>query len=607
MANLVEEDKVENAIKQIRNSSFDEDASICILTVMKLLRNILLSPTSETKYRSVQLANRAFHGKVGRVKGGIMVLEAVGFKRNNNKDTILLDNIDENKKEIWQAMKRLNVEADALNIPPTNRPIVPTEMDIRSASSNSNNNNNDNNASKNDQDEFVVVDEKKDVPRISIENVDNSIKQIRASAFDADAKVTVVTLMKMIRNVLITPTYQIKKRSIRVENPTFHEKIGRVRGGIDVLKSVGFENSDNNTRMILNERNEDKKLLYNAMVRLNKEAMALNISSDEIPAIPSRQQIEQTVNVVKKTMEEFNPYQTKIKRMTPQPRGVSSKSETEVKLEKLQARQKELLSKQIVPKDNERNVNVYSPGNLPRRGSLARMVHGINRTEGSSTQVGMRKVSSTNGKRNLTESQLVLSTMKRRRDELKRQENFRTKAMRELERLEKMKIYNSVLLRMQFSDSWMIECNFSPGETINDVINYLSRCLLAEHVNTDEMYFYVTPPKQILERGLTLADNGLQPAALVYIGFNNNAKHGGGNCILPQVMEMAKKTINDNSLDNNNNNNNGNNNQNFFPTSTPVSLNEGKRNSNSLGNSSSSNSNGGSKKKSLKKPKWLKT
>ena len=69
------------------------------------------------------------------------------------------------------------------------------------------------------------------------------------------------------------------------------------------------------------------------------------------------------------------------------------------------------------------------------------MVHGINRTEGSSTQVGMRKVSSTNGKRNLTESQLVLSTMKRRRDELKRQENFRTKAMRELERLEKMKIF----------------------------------------------------------------------------------------------------------------------------------------------------------------------
>ena len=177
MANLVEEDKVAHA-KQIRNSSFDEDASICILTVMKLLRNILLSPTSETKYRSVPLANRAFHGKVGRVKGGIMVLEAVGFKRNNNKDTILLDNIDENKKEIWQAMKRLNVEADALNVPPTNRPIVPTEMDIRSASSNSNNNNNDNNASKNDQDEFVVVDEKKDVPRISIENVDNSIKQM---------------------------------------------------------------------------------------------------------------------------------------------------------------------------------------------------------------------------------------------------------------------------------------------------------------------------------------------------------------------------------------------------------------------------------------------
>ena len=43
MANLVEEDKVENAIKQIRNSSFDEDASICILTVMKLLKYIIIA------------------------------------------------------------------------------------------------------------------------------------------------------------------------------------------------------------------------------------------------------------------------------------------------------------------------------------------------------------------------------------------------------------------------------------------------------------------------------------------------------------------------------------------------------------------------------------
>ena len=105
------------------------------------------------------MANRSFHGKVGRVKGGIMVLEAVGFKRNNNKDTILLDNIDENKN--LASYEKIKCRSRCIKCTSTNRPIVPTEMDIRSASSNSNNNNNDNNASKNDQDEFVVVDEKR--------------------------------------------------------------------------------------------------------------------------------------------------------------------------------------------------------------------------------------------------------------------------------------------------------------------------------------------------------------------------------------------------------------------------------------------------------------
>jgi hypothetical protein len=589
--------RVENAVKQVRNSAFDEDASICIITVMKIFRNILLSPTSERKYRSVQLSNRTFHGKVGRVRGGIMILEAINFKRDNN-NVIVLDDIDENKKEIWQAMKRLNVEADTLNIPASDRPVVPSESDIHNASSvNNNNNNNNNSLLKDDKDEFVVI-HKKNVQVMSMDNVNDSIKQIRAATFDADAKVAVLTLMKMVRNVLVTPTFQVKKRSIRIQNPIFHEKIGRVRGGIDVLKAVGFESIDNNTRMVLHQKNEDKKLLYNAMQRLKKEAVNLRVPNDEIPKVPSKEQVDQVVNVVKKSMEEFDPYQTKIKRMTPQPRGVSMKSETEQKLEKLQARQRELLSKQVVPKDNDRNVNVYSPGNLPQRGSLARLVHGINRTEGSSTQVGVHKSSSRNSNRNLTESQLVLSTMKRRRDELKRQENFRTKAMRELERLEKMKIYNSVLLRIQFSDSWMVECNFSPAETVNDVINYLSRCLLAVHVNKEEIYLYITPPKQILQRDLTLADAGLQPAALVYIGSNGEGKCSGATCILPNIKEMSKKTNNDDYTNSNL--------KSIFPTSTPV-LNEGKRNSNSLGGGSSSKSSNPMKKKALKKPKWLKT
>ena len=142
---------VEKAVKQIRNSAFDEDASSCVLTLMKILKNVLLSPTSEIKYRSVQLSNRSFHGKVGRVKGGIMVLEAVGFKRDAGNTSILLDSIDENKKVVWEAMKRLDMEAEALNLPNSSRPSVPTEVEIRNAR-------NKNMVSSKAKDDFATAD-----------------------------------------------------------------------------------------------------------------------------------------------------------------------------------------------------------------------------------------------------------------------------------------------------------------------------------------------------------------------------------------------------------------------------------------------------------------
>ena len=57
------------------------------------------------------------------------------------------------------------------------------------------------------------------------------------------------------------------------------------------MKAVGFESMDRGMRMVLSEKNEDKELLYNAMLRLNEEAMALGIARDEVPRLPSKEQI----------------------------------------------------------------------------------------------------------------------------------------------------------------------------------------------------------------------------------------------------------------------------------------------------------------------------
>ena len=57
----------------------------------------------------------------------------------------------------------------------------------------------------------------------------------------------------------------------------------------------------------------------------------------------------------------------------------------------------------------------------------------------------------------------------------------------------------------------------------------------------------MTPPKQILERNATLADAGLQPAALIYVGFSDGkgGLRNGASCILPSAIELAAKTASD--------------------------------------------------------------
>ena len=66
-------------------------------------------------------------------------------------------------------MKRLDKEAEALNLPNSSRPSVPSEVEIRNARSK------DMVAPK-AKDDFVVVD--KNVV-ISVENVDKAVRQIR--------------------------------------------------------------------------------------------------------------------------------------------------------------------------------------------------------------------------------------------------------------------------------------------------------------------------------------------------------------------------------------------------------------------------------------------
>lgn len=526
---------IENAIQAIRASAFDADARITIVTLMKIIRNVLISNGNDgngKKYRTVRLDNSTFQARVGRVKGGLSVLEAVHFEYTKpNKEQLILSPMNENVNDLLEAIKRLNEEAIKLELGEHERPLIPSKDEIKCNRPTS-------------SQQGITANARK--------HVNLAVEKIRASAFDIDAKITILTLMKMTRNILVTPSFDEKKRSIRISNPTFHGKVGRVRGGLNYLIAVGFEkNNTDDQRFTLMPERENKEILYEAMVRLNTEAVALEIPSQDRPSLPTKDEVMNSKNKTKevsKAISSFDPYKTKIKRVTPQPRPGSNgyknsgKSETEVKLERLQLRLKELLAKQKVPESKEeRNIIVYQPGHGPSRGSLAKIARDMS---GRNEKVG--GIGGNNGKNNrkrgLTEAQMVMQTMKRRREAQERSVLFRTKAMREVEELENMKVYSSVILRIQFPDAWIIQANFSPGETVEEVIKFLKEYVLLEEFKKEEsIYLYVTPPKELLDRSLTLARSKLQPAALVYIGCKTGGGKGikGIDSLKPEIITLA--------------------------------------------------------------------
>eukprot|EP00505_MAST-04D_sp_SCG-Rhode-Island_P000229 Stramenopile-MAST_4_protein_229 len=569
-------EKVESAIQTVRAAAFDVDARTAIVTLMTILRKILISHPADTKYRTIPVDNANFHARVGRVKGGIAVLEAVHFELGPDR-MLVLQSAAESPPELLRAMQRLDKEAEQLELTASERPVIPPVEEIKAVRA----------------EPISFASSKSSGASVRVK-VKTSIEEIRASAFDVDARTAILTLMKIIRNILMSPSFDAKKRSIRQDNAAFYEKVGRVRGGVNLLLVVGFKalGVDSN-RLVLSADDEDKEALFEAMVQLDQECNALEIEQKDRPTLPTKGEVEAAdskTRELKVAVSDFNPYSTQIRRNAPQPRStndVAQMSETEQKLKVLEARLQELLKKRKVPStDAERNVIVFAPGNGPSRASLQQLGREME-DNGEVDNVGHGKKKTSSG---LSEAQMVMQTIKRRREQRERNEIFRTKAMRDLETLQKMRIYSTVILRLQFSDGWIIQANFSPGERVDDVINFLIRFALVEdaqeRAHAGHAYLYTTPPKELLVNESTLADAGLQPTALVYVGWKEESL-SGARCLNDEVKSMSEKT------------NRGVVPAFAMPTADPVHV--------DLGKAEPKIQPRGKKAGSGKKPKWLKT
>jgi len=149
---------------------------------------------------------------------------------------------------------------------------------------------------------------------------------------------------------------------------------------------------------------------------------------------------------------------------------------------------------------------------------------------------------------------LLAQRMKRMNEERKKREEggFTTKAMRDLERMKKAKLFTHAQLRICFPDGMSISANFYPNEKIQKVQKLISeQALLSKDLLFD---LYVTPPRRILPLQKTLVEEDLLPAARVFVSWKKgNLPSPGVPYIKPELFSSSivssfpdSKKVNDN-------------------------------------------------------------
>ncbi|XP_042490351.1 plant UBX domain-containing protein 2-like [Macadamia integrifolia] len=119
-----------------------------------------------------------------------------------------------------------------------------------------------------------VVEEKKSLlpvrPATKAERMRDCLRSLKQNHKDDDAKVkrAFQTLLTYVGNVAKNPNEE-KFRKIRLNNPSFQERVGSVKGGIEFLELCGFEKIEGGEFVFLPRDKVDMAVLNSAGSELN--------------------------------------------------------------------------------------------------------------------------------------------------------------------------------------------------------------------------------------------------------------------------------------------------------------------------------------------------
>ncbi|KAG5175506.1 hypothetical protein JKP88DRAFT_98163 [Tribonema minus] len=359
-------------------------------------------------------------------------------------------------------------------------------------------------------------------PDVGLEACERALEQLRSSHFDADVGECVVTLIKYVDGVLTRPG-EARTRTIKVSNAAFANKVGRLSGGPQFLLGAGFvetaadgamshqlaQDPHAHAVLVLPPEREDASLLARARELLCAEARQLGLPPNSIPVArrPSAPSAHAPAPAP------FDPFKPLVSSLAPQPKGSDAEpSITERRVAELLAKQRQIEAANAAAFDRELTVTLPGGGTSGGGG-------------GSGGSAAAAVAMDTGDDGGPSDKVLLAQRVARQLAERKREEAtpFQTRAMRELERLQKAKAYSHALIRVQLPDRSVVQAKFLPRETVGDVAAAVSAALRAGVSGACPFALYVTPPRRTLAADAVLADEGLVPAALLYLSWQGPA------------------------------------------------------------------------------------
>jgi hypothetical protein len=367
--------------------------------------------------------------------------------------------------------------------------------------------------------------------------------KILQSNFDATTKDCLNTLLKIIDNLLSRPN-EPKVRSLRCANAAFEKKVGRCTGGLYFLYSIGFVpkypafgggggNVPQPETLEMTPENESRDVLLRARKVLVQSAMRdLDFDEDDLPPVPkSPDSLPESTFVAppaptaatttpsnRQPSTGFNIYKGHSYNVqsaamgAPDPYSNAGLSNTERQLQQLQSKRERIEREMQADVQMDRGLVAYRAGSGPT---------GILSSSSTSAEEG-----GTGGK---GDSSLIAARMKRMEEERKKREEggFTTKAMRDLERMKKAKVYSHAQIRINFSDGTHLHAKFLPREKVSAIRSVIESSFQPSIAQQLDFDLYVAPPRRLLSDAKTLNDEELVPASKIHVSWKAGCAPSG--------------------------------------------------------------------------------